>query len=449
MGLNNDLSGIKVSVNNTLILPLDNKKANSLLIFGNTINFFGRLDNDGNPALNEMNDNDRNHFFWLAQRLQQKTKVYIIGEVEEKEYYERLFKMFYDKFRLKVYYKFLETTNDNPKGYLTYMKQFKNMKFDYIVGNPPFGSVGGDTLHLKCTDMVYDKFNKKMIIIMPFGFVTKDTRSFKKYQEKFAPKLQYVKEISGSNFEGTCMFSTAIYEFTNKESETTVIEDISGNKIEKTDLTNISKFSTYENNIIQYLLNAGSQFVCWSGNVDKRKKELIGMSESEAHSFLINKIIKNCEILKTELTEHYSSGIVCNRANGSMNGQYITSKCGVIFDDYSDFENYFIKMFTSIGYTTILHKSHIASENCLKAIQNPLLRFCLHKTQVDQNMYNKHYKYIPAIDWEDPRCLTDEGLLEMCGCPSDKAKEYAEYVKNYIDNVDKKFNENKKRNKKK
>ena len=86
MGLNNDLSGIKVSINNSLFLPLENKKANSLLIFGNTINFFGRLYNDGNLALNEMNEHDRNHFFWLLQRLQQKTKIYIIGEAEEKDY---------------------------------------------------------------------------------------------------------------------------------------------------------------------------------------------------------------------------------------------------------------------------------------------------------------------------------------------------------------------------
>ena len=102
------------------------------------------------------------------------------------------------------------------------------MKFDYIVGNPPFGSVGGDTLHLKCLDMVYDKFIKKMLIIMPWGFVTKDTRSFKKYQIKFAPKLQHVKEIAGNNFEGTCMSSAAIYEFTNEETKTTILEDING-----------------------------------------------------------------------------------------------------------------------------------------------------------------------------------------------------------------------------
>ena len=222
MGLNNDLSSIKVSVNNSLILPLENKKANSLLIFGNTINFFGRLDNDGNLALNEMNNNDRNHFFWLVQRLQQKTKVYIIGEVEEKEYYERLFKTLYNKFKLKVYYKFLETTNTNPKGYLIYMKQFNNMKFDYIVGNPPFGSNGNDVLHLKCTDMVYDKFNKKMIIIMPFSFISKvDHKVSKKYKEKFSEYLKEVSEFSSSNFDGvSSLANMGIYVFEkNKQSD--------------------------------------------------------------------------------------------------------------------------------------------------------------------------------------------------------------------------------------
>ncbi len=48
------------------------------------------------------------------------------------------------------------------------------------------------------------------------------------------------------------------------------------------------------------------------------------------------------------------------------------------------------------------------------------------------------YKYIPDIDWSDPRVVTDEGLLEVCGCPKDKCKEYAEYCKNYMEEFDKK-----------
>lgn len=45
---------------------------------------------------------------------------------------------------------------------------------------------------------------------------------------------------------------------------------------------------------------------------------------------------------------------------------------------------------------------------------------------------------IPDINWEDDRVKTDEGLLEVCGCPKDKCKEYANYCKKIIAEVDKK-----------
>lgn len=370
--------------------------------------------------------------------------------MEEKEYYERLFKTIYNKFRLKVYYKFLETTNDNPKGYLTYMKQFNNTKFDYIVGNPPFGSVGGDTLHLKCTDMVYDKFNKKMIIIMPFGFVTKDTRSFKKYQEKFAPKLQYVKEIAGNNFEGTHMPNVAIYEFTNEETDTTIIEDITGDKTEKTDLTNVSKFTAYEEEIIKYLESQGQQLIKWAGGHDhctKRSLNKRGIFDENKITQLINEtIIKNSQHLYQYNSKTF---LMVNVANGGMTGSFISSKNGLIFNNINDLINLFVERSNSTGYTIVILNSQQSAENCKVALQNPLLRFTCYKTQIDQHMViNKVYKYVPAINWEDSRCLTDEGLLEMCGCPSDKAKEYAEYVKNYVEIRDKEI-KNRKKSKKK
>ena len=322
------------------------------------------------------------------------------------------------------------------------------MKFDYIVGNPPFGTVGGDTLHLKCLDMVYDKFTKKMLIIMPWGFVTKDTRSFKKYQIKFAPKLQYVKEILGNNFEGAKMASAAIYEFTNEKSETTILEDLSGNKTEKSDLTNVSKFNEYENNILKYLENQGQQLIVWGGgyfrNCSKKSLNRKGIFDEKQINKLINEgIIKNSQHLYKYNSKTF---LITNVINGGMNGRFMSSIAGLIFNNVDDLIRLFLERSVSSGYAITVLDSIKYAEHYKKALQNPLLRFTCYKTQLDRTMpINRVYKYIPAIDWEDERCLTDEGLLEMCGCPKDKAKEYAEYVKNYVEERDKEFENRKKR----
>lgn len=438
-----EISDIKLRVNHNVNFNLEDEKINNLLIIGNTINFFGFF-NVGRINMMFMNKNDRYHYMWLLKRCKEKTNIYIIGESEEKEYYINLFN-YIGSLGIKVNWKFMETKE--PKDYLEKLSLLENMKFDYIVGNPPFGSVGGDTLHLKCLDMVYDKFIKKMLIIMPWGFVTKDTRSFKKYQIKFSPKLQYVKEIAGNNFEGTAMPSAAIYEFTNKETKTTILEDISGNKTEKSDLTNISSFTPYEEEIIKYLESQGQQLIKCAGGHDhctKRSLNKKGIFDENQITKLINEtIIKNSQHLHQYNSKTF---LMVNVANGGMNGSFISSKNGLIFNNTNDLINLFIERSNSTGYTIVILNSNQSAENCKIALQNPLLRFTCYKTQIDQNMViNKVYKYVPAINWEDERCLTDEGLLEMCGCPKDKAEEYAEYVKNYVENRDKEIENRKKR----
>lgn len=424
-----DLASIKLIQNSGINLNFEDVRENAnVLIIGNTIGFFGYVSNN-NFVTNIGKDLQR--LGWIIKSIQKKVNFTIIGEIEEREYYFELFSAIKNKYNLKAKVIFYETkTNEDYEKKLE--EKLKNMKFDYIVGNPPFGSTGGDTLHLKCIDKVFDKFIKKMLIIMPWGFVTKDTSSFKKFQIKFAPKLQYVKEILGNNFEGTHMGSAAIYEFTNEETETTIIEDISGNKTEKSDLTNVSQFTPYEEEIIKYLKNQGQQKIigdtgrlnCWkkSNNI----KELIDIS------------LKNIDFNKF--------GLLVNRTNGGVNGRFLNSNNGLILHTYDDYFNFFINHKTSSGYNTLLFNSIKCANYCKIALQNPLLRFTCYKLQDGVAMVpNRVYKYIPAIDWEDERCLTDEGLLEMCGCPKDKANEYAEYVKNYVEERDKEFESRKKR----
>ena len=79
------------------------------------------------------------------------------------------------------------------------------------------------------------------------------------------------------------------------------------------------------------------------------------------------------------------------------------------------------------------------AENCKAAMQRPLLRFSLYITQTDQHINpGKHYKYIPNINWKDDKVKTDEGILELCGCLKEKAKEYSEYCKNIINKINEK-----------
>ena len=120
-----------------------------------------------------------------------------------------------------------------------------------------------------------------------------------------------------------------------------------------------------------------------------------------------------------------------------MNRTFISKNTGTIINNYSDLIKEFINRNQSTGYTLIIFNNTKEAHNCKIALQHPLLRFTCYRTQNDQNMaINRVYKYIPNIDWSDDRVKTDEGLLQVCGCPADKAKEYAEYCKKIIEEVD-------------
>ena len=195
---------------------------------------------------------------------------------------------------------------------------------------------------------------------------------------------------------------------------------------------------------MHYIINNGTQKIIGDcGRLNSWKKQVQGLNDVDYKNKLF-KIIETTSAfkkLKKEYNENSSIyGLLVNRVNGACNGKYLTSNNGQILSSYNNFVNYFYNNPLGIGYNCLLFNSFISAENCKIALQNPLLRFICFKLQLDHNMVaGRVYKYIPAINWEDSRCTTDEGLLEMCGCPKDKAKEYAEYVKNYVEERDKEF----------
>lgn len=302
--------------------------------------------------------------------------------------------------------------------------------------NPPYGRAGGDTIHLKFVDKCLD-IAKYQVAVMPFAFVTKiHHKPAKKFKEKFSPYLSEVEEIDSKCFIGTEMYNVGIYVF-GDETQNIDIKYVNSQNETLPSLLDKSEFTVYEKEIISYLEKQGPQEIVWAGGNSKRKSELQNISVENHKDFLNKKIIDSCKNLKRQLNT-YKSGLIVNQSNGGMNGKAFSSKNGQIFNSYKEFENFFIERNTSNGYNVILFNSTKSAENCKIALQNPLLRFTIYRLQDDQQMFIRVYKYIPAINWEDDRVKTDEGLLQLCGCPADKAKEYAEYCKKIIEEVVKK-----------
>lgn len=166
-----EISDIKLRVNHNVNFNLEDVKIKNLLIIGNTINFFGFF-NDSRINMMSMNKNDRYHYMWLLKRCKEKTNIYIIGESEECEYYTNIFNYF-GSLGIRVNWKFMETKE--PKDYLEKLSLLKNMKFDYIVGNPPYNagkSSGFKSGEYSIESDIVNRMNKicnKQIMVYPFS----------------------------------------------------------------------------------------------------------------------------------------------------------------------------------------------------------------------------------------------------------------------------------------
>ena len=308
-------------------------------------------------------------------------------------------------------------------------------RFSVCIQNPPYGSVGGDTLHLKFVDKCLD-LAETQIVVMPFTFVTKiDHKPSKKYKEKFSLYLSEVEEVDSKYFKGTAMPNVGIYVFGDKTQDIN-IKYVNSTSETLTSLLDKSNFSIYERKFIQYLENQGTQEIKYCCGPNARKKHLINLTTDEQNQLKERNFNKVFNPIKQSFkSKNNPACLIVNNSNGGMNATFMSSRVGQIFTNIYDVENFFRGR--KPPYNVLIFNSKIEAENCKIALQNPLLRFTCLKTQHDQNMLiSCVYKYIPAVNWEDPRVKTDEGLLEVCGCPKDKCKEYADYCRKVIEEVD-------------
>ena len=295
-------------------------------------------------------------------------------------------------------------------------------KFDIILMNPPYGNrkYGDEFLHHKMTEKCLE-LSDNVICIMPAKLCTYDTskdKNRKHFKEVYDNRLVEVEIVNSSVFQDTAMMNVGIHVFNKDNHNNIKIIDIDKNEKSIKSLLDISQFNDYEKGIAKYLEIDIKKANCWLCQVAKNKESLD----------------KWCKDIQKHNKYVY---LTSNSANGGMNGTWFSKTVGKVFDNIDDLKQNFADR-RGAACVIMLFDSIKAAENCRDAMKRPLLRWCLYRTQDDQSLRRKVYRYIPDINWEDDRVKTDEGLLEVCGCPKNKCKEYAEYCKKVIYKVDNK-----------
>lgn len=231
---------------------------------------------------------------------------------------------------------------------------------------------------------------------------------YDKLKEYYNKYLVSVQEESTAVFDVSSRANVGIYVF--DKHKTTKDVDI---QLFKDKFTN----SEYEEEMFKYLLNEHPNFMPFRPIGDDKKKFLESYTDRYITRFTDKDIL-----------------LITNLANGRRNATFISRAVGQICNK----EEFKQLMMSRDGSCCAVLKfnSKKAAENCKSALLRPLMRFGLYKLQDDQSMTARVYKYVPDIDWSNSKCKTDEGILEMCGCPKEKAKEYVQYCKEIIDKVD-------------
>lgn len=283
-------------------------------------------------------------------------------------------------------------------------------KINYIIANPPYGEknlfIGSLDLHFRIVETVLDHYNDKMVVIMPNRICFTNSNNMDKWKEKFTKLSEITNE--GNPFDNVNGVNVGIFTFDSKDVESV---NVCGKEYKS--LFDINPFNEYE---YKFMHKLESNFA----NLYLKDIRLGRPGNTD-------------EKLNKKLSDYV---LLCSRENGSMNGKFFSSviqKVDVMAkQDFIEWNH----SYDVFGKCCITMNDEKALINLKKAMNNPLLRFGLHKIQDNRHLSSRVYKYIPEIDWNDDKTQTDVGILEMVGFSQEESNEFAEYCKNYIDKID-------------
>ena len=285
------------------------------------------------------------------------------------------------------------------------------MKFDIVVGNPPYGvkkKGSTSTLHLQIMKTVLDFCTDKLCFIMPSKPITsqldKNGIWYNMFKNAVCTDVEVVKK---DTFKNTTMDDTAIYYIDRKPGAKFCI-----------------KFNVDEALYTAIDDDAHRLFI---DKMNKVKPIEIKTNTRSSKDEELKKVILDSALNSLEDGKYYLN---TNRANGALGAKLIS---GDLFDidvlNKEDEENFIKNIHT--GEKNIIECPNQEYGKNLKTLmmKGYVLRYGLWLTQTNQHIYQAQFKYVPDKDYTT--IDTDEKLLSVCGFSDDEIKVVMKYLKDF------------------
>lgn len=273
------------------------------------------------------------------------------------------------------------------------------MIYDVVVGNPPFGTrVKGSsaTLHLKIMKNSLSNCREFLCFIMPSKPLIRQLTGelYDMFRNAVCTRVDVVEQ---ETFNGTQMDKTAIY-FCDKKAD--------------------------------------QKDLCKKFDIDRRVYEMI---DDEAHRLFIDKMGRMSQ-LKIDIpietgcnmsnrVNKDSLYLNVNRAYGSMGGVWMSGLLKTLpvmtGDELLEFySNHYAKR------NILRVPSYEYGVNLKKLLCDSLVfKYGLWLTQIDQDVLQAQFKYVPDLDYS--KIDNDTDLLLACGFTSDEVRTVLDYLKSF------------------
>ena len=274
------------------------------------------------------------------------------------------------------------------------------MKFDIIVGNPPYG-MRTDYIHLMIMNTALKFCTDKLVFIMPSKPITKQLSS--EWYNMFKNAVcNRVEVMDKGVFKGTNMDNTAIFycdrndkpeNYCKKLDVDKVIYNMIDSDAHRLFMDRIGKFGVLK--LHSNLHDATKQ------SRDRAKRS----------------IVDGCYYLNV------------NRANGSFGAKWLSGTLGKIGILDKEGELLFLEKREEV--MNIIRYSNIKYCENLKnlMVDGLVLRYGLWITQTNQNICQAQFKYVPDLDYTNIH--TDEELLAACGFIPEEIEKMMDYLKHF------------------